>query len=257
MKKIGILASSALALIASTTDLAAMDHSPYVGVALGASSFRNQIDVNEVYTQTTTAGPVLAGTLLTTRSLSAPSNKATMAAGGIMGWGFNFDRVHVGAELDYFWNSSSRANSSLDQNLGNIAANTSTWSNGAFGAALRAGYWFTDRGLGFVRLGAEMRRYNHDITYATNTGFGTLSLNETRFAFAPGLGIEMNLSPSWSLCLEGRTSFYGNTSKSRTVPLANGVTVPNSTLQATTKLAPRVDSVTLSMRYKLHTAAGK
>ncbi len=226
MKKV-LLAGAVSAVVLTSVVQAKVEHSPYIGLGLGAVGFRNTIDITRI-------DPIRTATD------NPNSNKQAAALGLILGYGFNIDSFHVAAELDYYYNSSSRAKSSV--NIPAISAySTGVSSNGAFGAALRLGYWLSQNHLIYLRGGVEVRRFDFN-TDVTVGGHPNVSSHDTRLAFTPGLGFEMKLNDNLSLNLEARMAYYS--SKERSATNALGATTRG-------KYRPHVDSALLSVRYKI------
>lgn len=219
MKKV-LLAGAVSAIALASTVEAKVEHSPYIGLGLGAVGFRNTINIYE------------------NASHNPNSNKQAAAIGAILGYGCNVDSFHVAAELDYYYNSGTRAKSDVNSPNGYA---TGVASNGAFGAALRLGYWLSQNHLLYVRGGIEVRRFDFNVDARGSTTYPSVSAHDTRLAFTPGLGLEMKLNDNLSLNLEARTAYYN--SKERSATNAYGTTRG--------KYRPQIDSALLSVRYKI------
>lgn len=221
MKKV-LLAGAVSAVALTSVVQAKVERSPYIGLGLGAVGFRNTININE--NAVTSHNP--------------NSNKQAAAIGLILGYGVNVDSFHIGAELDYYYNTSTRAKS--DVNVPNGYA-TGVSSNGSFGAALRLGYWLSQNHLIYLRGGVEVRRFDFNVDRQGANALPSVSSHDTRLAFTPGLGFEMKLNDNLSLNLEARTAYYS--SKERSATNVAGTTRG--------KYRPHVDSALLSVRYKI------
>lgn len=156
---------------------------------------------------------------------------------------------------------------------------TTIKSNGAFGAAAILGYRLGDMGRIYARVGLEHRRFKISTPYTVlpfdatgglggagtaivpgaggQPAFGTayatvadlgIDRSKNSTAFAPGVGVDVNLNKKWTLGAEWRTALHRNVDldSKKLVTTANDGAVRGT--QGKNKA--RVDTFLVTLRYK-------
>ncbi|MFN7710474.1 MAG: outer membrane protein [Holosporales bacterium] len=238
MKKFLIGAAAASVLASGVAH--AVEHSPYLGLALGAQMFRNKVRMAKSD----------AGAAWTYQSLN--SNKQVLAGGVALGWAFKMNWFHMAPEIEYLFGASSKTKT---KGINSSSMTGHDWvrveSRGAFNAALRMGYHYNDNLLMYVRGGVEARQFKvrgHNVFFGVTTQTMKNSHSKTRWAPAFGLGVEGNITKELSLGLEARSAFFKK--KSRLVSTRLRAT---DTADSKTRISHRagVDTVMLRATYRM------
>lgn len=226
MKKILLGTLSALAMTSGAIAHGNTMGTPYIGLGLGGITTHHHV------TGTTyrTAPNMLY-------NIDTHVAKQSFAGELLAGWMWSMhNNFVVGGELGYSM-TSSETETSTDV-IGGSGDKTKIKSNWAFNGAVRVGYMVTKSTLFYARAGFEYRKFDTKfIPGSSGNSASAIDASNSKTAFAPGLGIEVNLTPHWAMGGEFRSAYFGSSSNS-------GSTGSQITVK------PRVDTYMLNVKYK-------
>lgn len=199
-----------LAALALTTALATglqaqcqINSGAYVGLSAGVSNLGGKMD--------TAIGSQVGAPGYTNNLPSGISQ--TSAAGGIFaGYGMNFGSLWAAAELYYQFDQLS-SKKEITQDIGTPQAfQVQSKSNGAWGANAHFGYVFNKSCVLYAIAGVDTRRFKVSATHAANNDFavGSFSKSYTSVAFAPGLGVRINIAKNFAIRTEYKYAMHRN-----------------------------------------------
>ena len=193
-----------LAALAMTTALATSAHSAcqinsgaYVGLSVGGAHLGGKND----FSHTNDGAP--NNTATNNSGVSANSFAASIFAG----YGLKFNNLWTALELfAQFDNLKDKNEFKVNaQNNSNFKKIT---SNGAFGGAVHLGYTFNNCII-YAIAGAEVRRFKAEFSSGDKDAIAAeVSKNYTSTAFAPGLGVRVNLSKNVSIRTEYKYAIH-------------------------------------------------
>lgn len=225
-----ILITSALIIGTASTVNAGTNHGFYAGA--GLTNMIGHHNATLVYKE-----PAFAP-----QTMNYGFSKSNIGGDIMIGYMAMINNFMLGAELDYLFVDVKKTNTI---NLDAVTSRTSKaeTSGGAWGLALRLGYSCFERLVPYIRLGIENRRFKL-FHFSTDAGFPSnldISSSSRKFAFAPGIGMDLKVNRNFILGLEYRYSYYGSITKT-----GNNPRVPRT---LSFKLAPRVSTALLSLKY--------
>ena len=226
MKKIVLITLATFALSHNSSAHMNTYGSPYLGLGLGGITTHHHI-----------SGTTFRTAPNTTYGIDTHASKQSFAGELLAGWVWAMQNNFVlGTELGYSL-TSNETNTYTDNN-GGSADSTKVKSNWAFNGAVRVGYMVTKSTLFYARAGFEYRKFDTKLNVGSPGNSATnINSSNSKTAFAPGLGLEVHLTPHWSMGGEFRSAYFGSFSNS-------GSTASQITVK------PRVDTYMLNVKYK-------
>jgi opacity protein-like surface antigen len=202
-----------------------ISHSINVGAGMGWHYSRFHFDATEAF-----GGPS------TNRKFDLGKN--SFAGDLSLGYRLRWHNIMAGLEVDYLFMGLKRSGDLENLSDGTSSRPAQVKSNGAFGAALKLGYYVRDDLIGYVGAGIENRKFKVQYT-VQNQPNDSISNNHSQTAFAGRLGFDFAITPYVLLGAEYRKAFY------------NGKTIQNG--NTTLKFKPEtVDTLLLNVRFNFN-----
>lgn len=219
--KSGLLITG-LSIAISGAQSAEITHSFNAGAGLGFGYSRFNFKVNEA-----------AGVPSVLRKYDLAKN--TPLGNLSLGYRLRWCNLMAGLEADYLFGDFKRSGDPNYLSNGATSRPSQASSNGAFGAALKVGYYLSPDVVGYVGAGIETRKFKFGYIIQGQPA-DSISSSYTQTAFAGRLGFDFALSRSVTLGAEYRKAFYNGQIKQ------NGTT--------TVKFKPEtLDTVLLHVRF--------
>ena len=226
MKKILLGTLSALAMTSGAIAHSNTMGTPYLGLGLGGMTTHHHV-----------TGSTYNSAANMRNGIDTHVSKQSFAGELLAGWMWTMhNNFVVGGELGYSM-TANETETTVNNNGGN-ADRLKVKSNWAFNGAVRVGYMVSKSTMLYARAGFEYRKFDTKFMpgSAGNTAT-TIDASNSKTAFAPGLGMEVSLTPHWSLGGEFRSAYFGSSTNSGT--RGSEITVK-----------PRVDTYMLNVKYK-------
>lgn len=202
----------------------------YIGAALGGAALMGKS--NLLLTR-----PVLGTSVAENFSLT-PSDK-NIAGSIFAGYGRSLNCLWLGGEVIGSL-AALRTNIGLDITGDNpqfLEIKTTSAIEGAF----KFGYYINETNKLYLKMGVELRCFKVNFRDSSNT-FANLNKDYNSIAFVPGLGMEVDLTPHFSLRTEYRVALHPRKT----------VNITTSAIQMTTvQTTPTIHYLTLGIVFKI------
>ena len=197
----GLLASFPIAAQANHTGV-------YIGAALGGAALTgsNNLTLSSFF-------PALPATIASPFTLNFSSK--SIQGDFFVGFGKRFNCFCIAIEA-----MGTLASLKSTDNLSTVEPGDSTLTTntpGSFGGFVNLGYHLNPTNKLYLKLGFEARRFKLNFVNASNIYYN-LNKNYNATAFVPGAGMEMEITPRFSIRTEYRIALYGKKTNQVTNP---------------------------------------